>query len=478
MMVLCSRTAGGFMHRIACIGWLALGGACDKATAPRDQEMKPPAAKTRVTITPVPDPVATRSIAIAGVLRGEIDTKLGAPYSFDVFLDGVQEKYSSPPYGYRQDSPMIFVPKPDGSLEFYATMRGLVSNGAHTVAVRVTDAAGLADSATTRVVTSVPDVMYAAELLPLPPGDTSGFAASINSSGAILGTAAGADGQRHLVVWRQGVASVVARSDTISFDSGSINDNGDIAATIITRGVSIPCRKAYVLRVGQSPIIADPAYPCQTTGADINNAGSVVMWGVNGTSGVFENGAYTELPRTLLLAINDLGAAVGQHFDEYGPVWPAYYRFSGISTAVTDMRAPASSAATLQMPPQPTGSAVAVNNRMHAVEWTKAPLDNVASWSLRQADGPLISFRPTLAGYNTDVTIVALSNDDVALAWDSTVSTAFFWQNGRASRLKVITPGITISYIRAMNDARVIIGMGHVGGKSGQEPIVLRPVGG
>jgi hypothetical protein len=469
MKVLC------IMRRIASAGWLPLAVACDKTTAPRDQEPKTPAPKTRVAITPVPDPVATRSIAIAGVIRGEIDTKLGAPYAFDVLLDGVSEKYSSAPYGYREDSPAIFVPKPEGTLEFYVTMRGLVANGTHTIEVRVADAAGLADSAVTQVVTNVPDVAYTAELLPLPPGDTLGFAVAINSSGAILGKTVGADGQYHLVVWRQGVASVVARSDTISFDAGSINDNGDIAATIITRGVSVPCRKAYVLRVGQSPMIADPAYPCQTTGADINNGGSVVMWGVNGVSGVFENGAYTELPQTLLLAINDLGAAVGSYRDVYGPVYPAYYRFPGMSKSVADARAAASSAATLEMPPLPTGSAVAVNNRMHAVEWTKTPLGQIASWNLRQADGPLISFRPTLAGYNTDVTIVALSNDDVALAWDAGVSTAFFWQSGRASRLKVITPGITIADIRAMNDSRVIIGRGRVEGKS--VPIVLRPVG-
>jgi len=163
MKVLC------IMRRIASAGWLALAVACDKTTAPRDQEPKTPAPKTRVTITPVPDPVATRSIAIAGVIRGDIDTKLGAPYAFDVLLDGVSEKYSSAPYGYREDSPAILVPKPDGTLEFYVTMRGLVANGTHTIEVRVADAASLADSAVTQVVTNVPDVAYTAESLPLPP---------------------------------------------------------------------------------------------------------------------------------------------------------------------------------------------------------------------------------------------------------------------------------------------------------------------
>ena len=117
------------------------------------------------------------------------------------------------------------------------------------------------------------------------------------------------------------------------------------------------------------------------------------------------------------------------------------------------------------------------SSRMHAVEWTKTPLGAIASWNLRRADGPVISFRPALAGYNTDVTIAALTNEDVALAWDSSVATAFLWEGGRASRVNVVTPGITITSIRTMNDARVIIGTGRVEGKAGQVPVILRPLG-
>ena len=143
--------------QVAMLSWLST--ACsDTSTLP----LGPPHG-ARVTITPVPAPVATRSLAIAGTIRGQINTRIGAPYSFSVVLDGVEERppratygNSSSEYGQTTDAPTIFVRKPDGSLEYYSTMRGIVPNGAHTIVVRVSDSVGVVDSAVTQITTQVP----------------------------------------------------------------------------------------------------------------------------------------------------------------------------------------------------------------------------------------------------------------------------------------------------------------------------------
>jgi hypothetical protein len=438
---------------------------------------------TRVTITPVPAPVATRSIAIAGTIHGQINAKTGAPYSFSVVLDGVEERPPAPSYGnssseYGQttDAPTIFVRKPDGGLEYYSTMRGLVPNGTHTIIVRVRDSTGVIDSAVTRIVTNVPDVSYTARLLLPADGDTATLAAAVNASGTVLGTTIGDGGRGRLVTWQDDrPPAVIAESDTNSFVAASINDRGDALATIYTGTGPFACTKAFIKPVGSSPVVIDPGFPCRTRGVDINNSRSVLLAGLNSDYGLYENGVYTEQTRTWLTAINDAGAYVGRYFGVYGGSSPAYFRFPGIEAPRPGSSIAPSTAAIGNAVPQSDGGAVAINNRNHAVEFNTPALAVETSWQLVRGDGPPISFRPALGGYDGGFTVLSLNNGDVALAWAAASSTAFLWANGGASRVKIVSPGVTLVGVQAINDANAILALARVEGRSGIVPVLLIP---
>jgi hypothetical protein len=414
---------------------------------------------TRVRINPVNAPVATRSIAIGGTIRGQFDSKANAPYSFAVFLDGVKETAAAP-NAYVVDAPYIFVRK--------------AADGIHTIVVRVTDANGLADSAVTQIETRVPDAMYIATILPLPTGDVSATATAINQSGTVLGTGVGADGRRHLITWRQGVPSVIARSDTASIVAAAINDNGDVVGTMITPGRYNDCFRGFIQLAGRAPSITEVAYPCITFGTDINNGGSIVLGGVNGGSGVLENGAFTLFGRTSLSSINGLGAAAGRTFGVYGGTYAAYYRVPGRPAPID--AAPLVGAMSAQSSqPVSDGGAEAINNRMSSVEWYNPPSSGPTSWNLRHGDGTVASLRPGLAGYNTGFSFAALTNDDVVLAFDAATTSWFLWSNGAVSRVHVVTPGMTITSLGRMNDAKQIVGAARLDGQVGTNPVLLTP---
>jgi hypothetical protein len=459
------------------LAWL--GTACsDTSTLP----LGPPHG-ARVTITPVSAPVATRSLAIAGTIRGQINTRIGAPYSFSVVLDGAEERppgvtsgSSSTEYGKTTDAPTIFVRKPDGSLEYYSTMRGIVPNGTHTVVVRVSDSVGVVDSAVTQITTQVPDVRYVAKLLLPVAGDTAALASALNATGNVLGTTIGGGGRGRLVTW-QGDAppTVIAEFDTSSLVAASMNDRGDVLATISTGTGPFACTKAFIKPVGATPIIIDPAFPCRTRAIDINNVGSVLLAGLNSDYGLYENGVYTEHARTWVVAINDAGAYVGRYFSVYGDVRPAYFRFPGIAPPPPGSSIAPSAATIASAVPVSNGGVLAINNRNHAVEFNTPALAVETSWQLVRADGPPISFRPALGGYDGGFEVLSLNNQDVALAWAANSSTAFLWANGRASRVQVVSPGVALVGVQAINDANAILGRARVEGHSGVVAVLLIP---
>jgi hypothetical protein len=434
---------------------------------------------THVTITPVSGVAATRSIVVAGTIHGQFDTRLGAPYSFAIILDGVPETQPSAPYGFTLDAPTIFARQTDGSLEYSTMVRGLIASGTHTVVVRVTDSIGVADSAIVHISTSIPSAKYAASLLVPLMGDTLATAAAINGSGTVLGASYGAGGRGRLVTWQSGGApSTVAQSDTNSIVAASINDRGDVLATIYSIGGSFPCRKAFIKPAGGSPVIVDPASPCQTTAIDINNSGSVLLGGVNGNSGPYESGVYTEQLRTQLTAINDLGAYVGRHVNLNGGADPAYFRFPGIDAPsagsdVTPVSGVVSSV--VSKPPQADGGVVAINNHNHAIEYVTPPLAAQTSWHLIDANAKKTSLRPALGGYNTGFQVLSLNDQDVVLAWDADVSTGFLSTNGNVMRIQVVTPGVTLVGVVSINNANLILARARVDGRPGVVAVLLMP---
>lgn len=52
--------------------------------------------------------------------------------------------------------------------------------------------------------------------------------------------------------------------------------------------------------------------------------------------------------------------------------------------------------------------------------------------------------RPTLAGYNTRMTLATINNNDFVLALDETLPIARLWRDGAVSHVQVTTPGVTL----------------------------------
>jgi probable HAF family extracellular repeat protein len=294
------------------------------------------------------------------------------------------------------------------------------------------------------------------------------YAAQINDSGTIIGTAFTTNGRPRAVLWV----------------NGAIYDLGLLPGSLESRGTAINNLGQFIADVpgayfGASPVAVPPGYSL-AGGADLNDSGVVAGNIVNQSSGgglgfIYQNGALSGLPPLIpggyaaAIAINNAGQVLAAAQKTQSDAVPVIY--SG--NAVVDLSG-ALTAASFRITAQGYG----INDAGHVTGWGE--ITNSAVHAFLYRNGVVTDIAP-FDGYDGSQAWGLNNSDQVVGTFfnsETETHTSFLWDNGTIHDLaKFVVPHgawrrITVTGI---NNRGAIIG--YAARNDIFQAFVLEPVG-
>lgn len=322
-----------------------------------------------------------------------------------------------------------------------------LSNGRHTLRVRLRDELGLVDSVSRSFVTYVADAPYALLALPGLSGSDAD-ALGVNASGDVAGWARDATGFDHALLWRAGAATALPVSPTARTSRArSVNDAGDVVGVTNDTTSTGYCDRGVLWRGATWTYVGVGTNYCGQSAKVINAGGDLLILKPlsRDTTGwiVRARGATTPLIGAYPDEMNAQGIVVGTQD-----------RAGGISDLGPAVKYPT-------FRPLTSGGRLTFGEK-YSINATGQIVGayNTTLYFSATPDVEALDLNPYLgpARYMSVAIPVHITDNGTILAFHEEIKTAFLWRNGKTSRVKLSTPGFTLDRVASMNDRGQIIG--------------------